>query len=498
MAFLLLAGAGSALGDTDVLDARFIDVRAEILKTTERTGVVSVVVAVAKDGEIVWEEGFGWADRKAKIAATPNTVYHLASISKSMTATALTILVERGLVDLDKPANDYLGESKLSALVGSADEATVRQLVFHKAGLPTHWNLLPVEGQHKRPGMEESISRYGILVTAPGETYTYSNFGYGVIDYIISRVSGRDYADFMREEVFEPLGMTRTWVQVDGVTTDDVAKMYDASGEVIPPYDFDHRGASAVLSSVHDLVRFGMFHLGNDLPDQQPILKDETLERIHSEVGASFSDLIVASVDYLLSSFAGVDYGGYHLLVTSGGMPGVVSRLVLCPSENIAVATIANGSNIELWPIERRILSAMLPDFGDDEANEEAASDEGGWEREPPPAFRRAWSGEITTYAGPQAIDIIFHDNGRVSLKIEGEYTPPVGVRTPLGETGFKDGTYRELFVGRINTPDATRAIHAVLIECRLQDRRLVGTASAVSMNEFFCLPYRMVLIPTE
>ncbi len=498
VALLIHTGAGFASGDTEVLDARFMDVRAKILRTMDRTDVASVAVAVAKDGEIIWEQGFGWSDRKEKISATPNTVYHLASISKSMTATALMILVERDLVDLDKPANEYLGESKLTALVGSADQATVRHLVFHKAGLPTHWNLLPVEGPHKRPGMEESISRYGILVTVPGEAYTYSNFGYGVIDYIISRVSAKDYADFMREEVFEPLGMTRTWVRVDGAVTDDVAVMYDSNGKVIAPYDFDHRGASAVLSSVHDLVRFGMFHLGNDLADQKSILKEETLERIHNEVGSSFSDLIVPSVDYLLSSFAGVDYEGYRLRVTSGGMPGVASRLVLSPSENVAVATVANGSNIDLWPIEERILSVMLPDFGGDEVDEEAASEEGGWERKPPPAFSGAWSGEIATYAGPHAIDIIFHGNGRVSLKIEGEYTPPVGVRTALGEMGFKGNTYRELFMGRINTPDATRAIHTVLIECRLEDRRLVGTASAVSMNEFFCLPYSMVLIPTE
>ena len=97
--------------------------------------------------------------------------------------------------------------------------------------------------------MDESIWRYGLLVTAPGETYNYSNLGYGILDYIISRIAGKDYSDFMREEVFEPLAMTRTSVQVDVSSTNDVAQMYDSNKQAIAPYDFDHRGASAVLSS---------------------------------------------------------------------------------------------------------------------------------------------------------------------------------------------------------------------------------------------------------
>jgi CubicO group peptidase (beta-lactamase class C family) len=493
-----LCGVATAGAGTGTRASDFEGVRAEIVETIERTGVASVAVAVSQGGEVVWAEGFGWADRDREIGATPSTVYHLASISKSMTATALMILVERGLVDLDRPANDYLGESKLNALVGDASEATVSRLVFHTAGLPTHWNLLPFEGPHRRPGMDESIGRYGILASPPGEAYTYSNFGYGILEYIISRVSGREYADFMRDEVFEPLGMTSTWVQVDGAPRDDVAVIYDANGEAIAPYDFDHRGASAVVASAHDLVRFGMFHMGVLPGQRKAILEDKTFRRMHEEVGSTFTEDGGSDVDYLLGSLAGVDSKGYRLWVTSGGMVGAASRLVLAPEMGVAIATVANGGNIELWRIETSILNVMLPGYADAATNGEDDSDEESRVREPSDAFVGAWAGEIATHAGPLAVDVVFHENGRVNLKIEGEYTPPVGVRTALGEMGFKGDTYRDLFMGRIDTPDATRSIHAVLIECRLRGRRLVGTASAVAMNEYFCLPYGMVLVPAE
>lgn len=97
-----------------------------------------MALAVARDGKILWEEGFGLADREKNISATEHTVYALASISKALTATGLMILVERGLIDMNSPINDYLGEAKLQARVGDAAKATVRRVTCHTSGLPLH------------------------------------------------------------------------------------------------------------------------------------------------------------------------------------------------------------------------------------------------------------------------------------------------------------------------------------------------------------------------
>ncbi len=98
-------------------------------------------MAVAHEGEIIWEEGFGWADRENRTPASEHTLYSLASISKPITATGLMLLVERGKVDLDKPIDDYLGEAKLRARVGDASEATVRRVANHTSGLPLHYQF---------------------------------------------------------------------------------------------------------------------------------------------------------------------------------------------------------------------------------------------------------------------------------------------------------------------------------------------------------------------
>ncbi len=169
----------------------FDAVRAHIERLVADGEVPSMAVAVARDGEIIWEEGFGLADREKNISATEHTMYPLASISKPLTATGLMILVERGLVNLDSPINDYLGEAKLQARVGDAAEATLRRVASHTAGLPLHSQHFYDGEPYQPPPRDETIRRYGNLVTAPGERYQYSNLGYGLLGYVISRVSGK-------------------------------------------------------------------------------------------------------------------------------------------------------------------------------------------------------------------------------------------------------------------------------------------------------------------
>src|SRR5579872_2497331 len=94
-------------------------------------GVPSIAVAVARHGRVVWEQGFGWADRENRVAATEHTMYSLASISKPVTATGLMTLVQSGRIGLDRPINDYLGDAKLRAWIGDAQQATVRRVANH-------------------------------------------------------------------------------------------------------------------------------------------------------------------------------------------------------------------------------------------------------------------------------------------------------------------------------------------------------------------------------
>jgi len=455
-----------------------------ILQALEKTGVSSMAVAVAKDGQIIWEEGFGLANREKQIKSTPHTIYALASISKPTTATGLMILVERGLVDLNKPANDYLGKEKLTVYAGKASEATVKRLLHHTAGLPMHWHLFQENGPSRPPNMDESIRRYGIIVAPPGEAFNYSNFGYGIIGHIISRVSGKSYAEFMREEVFEPLGLTRTSVHISPDLKDYVAVKYTPKHKPIPVCDYDHRGASAVFSSAHDLVRFGMFHLKNHLKDQKQIIKDETIDTMPQE-----KDPKVPDSGYGLGLGWAESYG-YRIVNHNGGIAGVSTRLTLIPSENIASVLLCNGGNIDPWKIESAIFATLLPEYAKNRQAEEKKTEEKKPKQSSfPDTLIGEWGGKIKTYEDELPVKMFFGQDNEVSFELEGRTLSSLNMKTPLGRMGFNNGVFKGMFFGSIPTADTARAPHVIFITMKLRDDRLDGYAAAIAMDRNFCLP---------
>lgn len=493
---LILASPAPSCSDTpkaNLGNDRFGPVRTLIEQKMNEYGIASLSIAAAQDGKIVWEESFGWADKEKQIAATPQSMYPLASITKSMTATGLMVLVERGLVDLDRPVNDYLQEAKLTSYVGDASEATVRRVLQHSAGLPMHVNIFPiVPGAPRPPEGSESIRRYGIIVGEPGKEYIYSNFGYAVIDRMIADVSGKSYAEFMKTEVFAPLGMTHSSVMVDSSLEEFAVRNYDGKGNALPGFDFDHRGASAAYASVHDLLRYGMFHLKNSLPDQEPIITHAAIDVTHEP-----SDLPVPGEELteVHSGFgwAVVDLSGYRFLVTSGGMPGTVTRLALIPEKNVAVAMVASSSFPDdhgAWEIEWDTFAALLRDFPERPEMPEAKSDRSPF----PPEIQGEWTGTVKTYEGALDARLFVRDGSTISLNLDGRSTQPIPVETPLGFAGFHDGVLESPFFGGIPTADAKRAQHVLFLRLRLRDDVLYGYIAAVAMDQTFILPNWMTL----
>jgi CubicO group peptidase (beta-lactamase class C family) len=435
---------------------------------TERR-LPSIAVAVARDGRIIWEEAFGWADTEKRVPATPHTMYSLASISKPITATGLMILKERGRIELDRPINEYLGEAKIAVRVGNPAEATVRRVANHTAGLPLHYQFFYEDESYRAPSRDETIRRYGNSVTAPGERFQYSNLGYGVLDHVITRVSGRNYADFMREEVFLPLGLTHTSVNIGPGLEKYQAIRYNGDGTPIPFYDFDHPGGSAVYASAHDLVRFGMFHLKTHLPDQKAILKDETIDEMHkatSDMGPNTG----YGIGWITNEYP----GGRRSVDHGGGMAGVSTSLRIYPAEKIAIVVLSNASSNLPGQVMEQIVAVLLP---------EAARRTGAQNQSPPEqdfkpssALLGAWQGKVHTYKGELSFRLLFQPDGDVHAKLGSQLI------TLLSRPQFKDDYLRGSFAGDIGTEDANRTRYLLQLSLKLRGDVLNGAITAQSV----------------
>ncbi len=474
---LALAGGAPAARSTPAADVdasavpeELRQVRDDILERMKRDpSIPSIAVAVARDGRILWEEGFGWADRERGLLSTPHTPYSLASISKPITTTGLMVLVEAGKVDLEAPANDYLGPAKLVARVGDARQATVRRVADHTAGLPLYYQFFYEDEPWRRPPMEETLRRYGDLVTPPGEFHEYSNLGYGVLDYLIERVSGQRYADFMRERVFEPLGLDRTSVDIAPRLQPLAAARYGEDGKPLPFYGFDHPGASAVYSSAHDLVRFAMFHLKDRLPEQRPILSDAQIEEMHAPTA---SNRVQSAEADLFDDGDGIGFvvdrkHGHRFVWHDGGMGGVSTMMKLLPDRDIAIVVLSNSRNGAPTEIADRILRALVPDYPPEAPRTPQP------EFSVPPALLGRWDGHISTYAGEIPVSLEFLADDRILAQI--------GMQSaPVAYPSFKDGHFTGQAAAQFETPDNARFPGATRLALNLRGDVLNGSATGV------------------
>lgn len=318
----------------------FHDVESSIRAEIESEKLPSVAFAIARNGQIVHENAFGWADKERKVVSTASTPYPLASTTKPMVATALMMLHERGGVDLNAPALRFAGDWASHEEAEQTRSAySLKQLLNHTSGLGTYAFIAWADQERPGRSLAESFRKYGFAAHSPGVVSEYSNLGYGLVGHIIARQSGTSLAEFLETELFEPLGMSNT-MMVDSFSAPAIAaKKYDASGVLLADTYNDTPGAGNVYASAHDLALFGAFHLAGDADRSPPILSAQSklLMRSFVEPGSS---------RYGLGWYFRTNANGDAVVWHEGGMPGASTIIVLLPKQNIAAAVVINANDV--------------------------------------------------------------------------------------------------------------------------------------------------------
>lgn len=476
-ALILLPAAPVAAQEVDVQEVRTL-----IHDLIRDEGLASAAVSVARGGEIVWEEGFGWADRERQIRATPHTPYSLASISKPITATAIMILSERGELDLDAPANRYLSPTgQIRSFDGDAAAVTVRSLLSHTGGLPLHYQFFYRGEGDGPPRIDTSIHRYGAAIHRPGERYVYSNIGYGVLNRIVETVSGRSFGEFSQTEIFAPLGMHRSSLDIRPGLEEYAAARYGNPQERIPFYDFDHPGASAHWASAHDLVRFGLFHNGQPLTDQRLILGDgarSAMQRLETPPGSPRG--------YGLGWIVTDDHGGHRQFGHSGGMPGVSTQLQIYPDADVVIAVVTNGSPGRAGAIANAVTEAVIPGFEMPDSPSPSPPEP----FVPPTGLVGDWEGAIETWDRQIPVTMEVLEDGAIHIRLGN------GLTALVNEPQLNHGVLRGEFLGTLPSPDMVIRPHTLLLELSLEGNRLQGAVTARSTTNpiHFALSSRLEL----
>jgi CubicO group peptidase (beta-lactamase class C family) len=178
--------------------------------------VPGAAVLVVRDGQPVVRAGYGLADLETGTPATPETNYRLASMTKQFTAASILLLAEDGRLTLDDRACEWL-----PSLPKAAETVTIRHLLTHTSGLVDYEDVIP-EGfaaQLHDADVLQLLETQGRTYFRPGSGYRYSNSGYALLALIVERASGNTFATFLRERIFEPLGMHNTVAYEEGIST---------------------------------------------------------------------------------------------------------------------------------------------------------------------------------------------------------------------------------------------------------------------------------------
>jgi CubicO group peptidase (beta-lactamase class C family) len=462
-------------------DDRLRPIRADLQARVEKKEAASIAVGVIKDGRIVWKETFGWADREQNLKADSKTIYPLGSLSKSMTATGLWLLVEKRKLRVEDTVEKHLKSAKLNYFQGNSGDLKISHLLNMEGGIAHQFEYFYDAEKEAIPSLKEQIRRYGFVAFPPGKVHFYSNFSLAVVDQIIADVSGKSFADFMNQEVFRPLGMHRTFVGRPSKLP--IAKGYDADGNPLPAYIFQPTGGAGMYSSLDDLLEYSFGHL-----NLKKFLKKETLDALRRTAKDAPNPYYASGWGVLPTSDARVS------LLSNGAIAGASTTLLLIPSENLAVVCLTNTTvgNEFTDGVAFNVAGALLNDYSEALGNlikkvEPFFADQPLTVDE---SLIGEWLGAIKTSEGDFPIRIVFNSGGAMTISLAAQK------EETIKNMRLENGLLAARFKGTIPTAEAMKVPHQISLKLLKLGNKLAGVATARSdagRPKFF-LPYYIEL----
>ncbi|MFL6176234.1 MAG: serine hydrolase [Ornithinibacter sp.] len=335
-----------------------------------------VAVAVVRDEDVV-SRGFGVRDVGTGEPVTPETMFHLASVSKPFVATAIVSLATgqgggRPVLDLDAPVIEWVPEFTLAD--GRAAEVTARRLLSHSNGLPDVAEF----GWHQPELSDDALSEFARslsswrLQTQPGSTFSYSNAGFELLGLLLARATGTTFENAVRQQLLTPLGMRNSTFLRAEVPARLAASPHVGMPLSVPgdgyPYTRRHAPSSSLHSNVDEMCRWMVAHFepvevaahGSEGPWVR--LDAGLLEQMWQPVvpvGHPPWDE-AAALGWAVGS-----YRGHRTVSHSGSDPGFGSRLVLVPGRRTGVVVLANSNTVPTSAIAAAALDIVLSDLPD-------------------------------------------------------------------------------------------------------------------------------------
>ncbi len=312
-------------------------------------------VAVARDGKIIYSKGFGHAELEYDAHNTPQTIFHIASVSKQFTAFSIAMLADQGKLSVDDDIRKYLPE-----IHDFGTPITIRQLIHHTSGLRDQWNLLVMAGWRMDDVITKNqimrvIARQRELNFKPGAQHNYCNTGYTLLAEIVSRVSGKSFPQWTKENIFVPLGMNDTQFYDDHerIVPNRAYSYYnDVEGYKKSVLNYANVGATSLFTTVEDLSKWAM--------------NFENVKVGNANVMAMMEQRAILNTgDTLSYAFGQVieKYKGLKTVSHGGGDAGYRTYLLRFPEQKFSVSVFSNLASFNPYQLSYTVADVYLADL---------------------------------------------------------------------------------------------------------------------------------------
>ncbi|RYY29220.1 MAG: class A beta-lactamase-related serine hydrolase [Sphingobacteriaceae bacterium] len=343
----------------------------------EKNHYPALVYGIVVDGKLVRTGSTGFTDLDNKTPATENSDFRIASMTKSFTAMAILKLRDEGKLKLDDPASKYIPEMKgLKYLTSDASEITIRNLLTHSAGFPEDnpWGdrQLADSDQQLLELYKKGIS----FSNDPGLGYEYSNLGFATLGYIIKKVSGKTYEQYISDHILKPLGMDHTYWEYTKVPANQLAHGYrwlDNKWVEQPLlHDGSYGAMGGMITTIEDFSKYMAIHLGawppRDGAEIYPVKRSSIREMQYPWDVSGLNPNATLSNGKLCPTVSAYAYGlGWTkdceqktYVGHSGGLPGFGSQWRIMPEYGIGVVAFANLTYANAGAVNKMVLDTLL------------------------------------------------------------------------------------------------------------------------------------------
>ena len=346
---LAIAAIAAAQGAPQPAQSKIVsDLDSFVVAQTQRWKVPGVAIAVVQNGQVIYSHGYGLRDVKDNLPVTSRTIFAIGSISKSFTALSMGMLNDAGKLDWDKPVRQYIPDFQMYDPVAS-ERMTPHDLISHRVGMAGH-DLVWYSSDFSR---EELVHRLRFLQSDHDfrSGYHYNNMLVMTAGYVVGRVAGGSWEDFVRTRIFQPLQMNASNFSVaDTEKTSDYSHPYaknEKTGVVseIPFHPLEPVGpAGSINSNVEDMAKYAIFQLGNGKSGDRTLVSEANLKLNHTAQvpmpgGLPWKEIGPRSygMGWVVTS-----YRGHPLWWHNGGIDGFYALLALLPDENFGVVILTN------------------------------------------------------------------------------------------------------------------------------------------------------------